>query len=97
MDNDPSRRSGTPPVRHGPPNTARSPSWPLTRTLLSDRIGLFGAGGLLGGLAPAAVYGYPQARLPTTVPAARPTQKIGLIRDYLTGANSGPSSTTNTR
>jgi hypothetical protein len=71
----------------------------LTRTRLSDRTGLFGAaGGLPGGLAPDAVYGYPPARLLTTALAGRgasPTQKIGLVRGYLTGAKSGPSSTAN--
>ncbi|MGB8254121.1 MAG: hypothetical protein WCE71_01785 [Pseudonocardiaceae bacterium] len=42
----------------------------LTRPLLSDRTGLLGATvALLGGLAPAAVYGYPPARLLITVPA----------------------------
>jgi hypothetical protein len=89
-------RSGTRTTEHSPEPVV-TPN--RTRTLLSDRTGLLGAaGGLLAGLAPAAVYGYPPARLPTTVPAGRgasPTQKIGLIRGYLTGANSGPSSTTN--
>lgn len=78
---------------------------PLTRTLLSDRTGLLGtAGGLLAGLPPSAVYGYLLTRLLIPVllivlaaRGASPTQKIGLVRDYLTGANSGPSNTTNSR
>jgi hypothetical protein len=91
-------RYGTPTTEHSP-----EPVVSVTRTLLSDRTGLFGAtGDLLAWLAPIAVYGYPQARLlipvlPVVLAArdASPTQKIGLVRDYLTGANSGPSSTAN--
>jgi hypothetical protein len=63
------------------------------RILLFDRTGLLGAGGgLLAGLPPAAVYGYMLIRLLIPflliVLAARgatPTQKIGLVRDYLIG------------
>jgi hypothetical protein len=66
----------------------------LTRSLLSDRSGLLGAGGgLLAGLPPAAAYGYLLARLLTPVllivlagRGATPTQKIALVRDYLIGS-----------
>lgn len=72
-----------------------------SRLLLSDRTGLLGtSAGLLAGLPPAGVYGYLLARLLIPVllivlaaHRATPTQKIGLVRDYLLGAASAPTST----
>jgi hypothetical protein len=62
-------------------------------TLLADRTGLLGTtAGLLSGLPPEAAYGYLAARFLIPVllivhatRGATPTQRISLIRDYLTG------------
>jgi hypothetical protein len=75
------------------------------RILFSDRTGLLGAGGgLFAGLPSAAVYGYLLIRLLIPVllvvlaaRGATPTQKIGLMRDYLIGTNPGPRSSGNCR
>lgn len=66
----------------------------LTRTIFSDRTGLLGStGAALAGLPPAAVYGYLLARILIPVllivlaaRGATPTERIGLVRDYLLGA-----------
>ena len=65
----------------------------LTRTLLSDRTGLLGAGsGLLAGLPPWAIYLYlllrviiPIFLIVVATRGATPAQKIGLVRAYLLG------------
>jgi hypothetical protein len=69
----------------------------LHRILLTDRTGILGAGGgLLAGLPPAVAYSYLLIRL--LIPAllvvlaghgATPSQKIGLVRDYLRGGSTG--------
>jgi hypothetical protein len=66
----------------------------LSRMVFTDRTGLFGAGGgLLAGLPPelAAVYLLLRLLIPVLLVVlagrgATPTQRIGLVRDYLLGA-----------
>lgn len=69
----------------------------LHRILLTDRTGILGAGGgLLAGLPPVAAYSYLLTRLLIPVVlvvmagrGATPSQKIGLVRDYLAGESTG--------